>query len=443
MSTRLHGKREESGRGWVAPAVAAGLAVALVLAGAVTVLALHHNAVPAGSHTLVAPQKGPKSSGGSKAHGGTRATPVVPPLEIESVSPAPGASDLSYTPTFTVRLSQPVATGSAMPTLSPSLPGSWTASGPRTLVFQASAQVAPYTSIRLTVPGGPGGVRDTAGSGLPRTLLADYAVEGASTLRLQQLLAELGYLPLTFVPATDTATVTVVGGSGQRPTHVTLAADTSTKTKSAPTEEPVVDSEPTVTDQIPLAPLAGHFVWRFANTPGALEALWSPGVSNVVTRGAVMAFEAAQGLGVDGDAGPMVWRTLLAAVAGRHLDPAPYDYISVSEGSPETLSVWQDGRTLFSVLANTGISVAPTAQGTWPVYVRYLVTTMSGKNPDGSKYKDPGIPHVAYFNGGDAIHGFLRPGYGYPQSLGCVELTYADAAQVWPYDQLGTLVTVS
>ena len=53
------------------------------------------------------------------------------------------------------------------------------------------------------------------------------------------------------------------------------------------------------------------------------------------------------------------------------------------------------------------------------------------------------MPWVAYFNGGDAVHGFLRPGYGYPQSLGCVELPYSAAQAVYPYDLIGTLVGVS
>ena len=67
---------------------------------------------------------------------------------------------------------------------------------------------------------------------------------------------------------------------------------------------------------------------------------------------------------------------------------------------------------------------------------------MSGKNPDGSTYHDPGIPDVSYFNGGDAIHGFSRSSYGSPQSLGCVELPFPAAAAVFPLTPIGTLVTV-
>ena len=67
---------------------------------------------------------------------------------------------------------------------------------------------------------------------------------------------------------------------------------------------------------------------------------------------------------------------------------------------------------------------------------------MSGTNPDGSKYSDPGIRYISYFHGGDAIHAFTRGSYGTPQSLGCVELPLAAAAKVWPYTPIGTLVTI-
>ena len=68
---------------------------------------------------------------------------------------------------------------------------------------------------------------------------------------------------------------------------------------------------------------------------------------------------------------------------------------------------------------------------------------MSGVNPDGTPYHDTGVPWVSYFHGGDAVHGFLRASYGSQQSLGCVELPYAVAGQVWPLMEIGTLVSVT
>jgi len=49
---------------------------------------------------------------------------------------------------------------------------------------------------------------------------------------------------------------------------------------------------------------------------------------------------------------------------------------------------------------------------------------------------------VSYFNGGDALHGYIRASYGFPQSLGCVEMTYANAETMFPLTPIGTLVTV-
>jgi len=155
-----------------------------------------------------------------------------------------------------------------------------------------------------------------------------------------------------------------------------------------------------------------------------------------------MAFEATHNLKWDGIAGPEVWAALLEAVAHRQVTTAPYDYVAVSQALPESATAWRNGQYIFTAPVNTGIAVEPTAVGTYPVYARYLVTTMSGKNPDGTPYHDPGIPWVSYFNGGDALHGYVRASYGFPQSLGCVEMTYANAATMFPLTPIGTLVTV-
>jgi peptidoglycan hydrolase-like protein with peptidoglycan-binding domain len=267
-------------------------------------------------------------------------------------------------------------------------------------------------------------------------------IEGASELRLQQLLSELGYLPLQFVPAAPAASTGESAGAiaylslGSRRTY---QATTTTTTASS---VPAIDSEPSVAADIPVQALAGRLIWRFSDMPASLAALWKPGVPNVITTGAVMAFESAHGLTTDGEAGPTVWSELLQAVARRQVTTSPYDYVVVSQTLPETASVWRDGQILFTTLVNTGIAVAPTAAGTYPVFARFLVTTMTGKNPNGKPYKDPGIPWVSYFNGGDALHGYIRASYGFPQSLGCVEMTYANAETMFPLTPLGTLVTV-
>ncbi len=323
------------------------------------------------------------------------------PLRVVSVTPAAGTTGVPSDATISVHFSEPLAAHSPTPTLSPPIAGSWLPATPTTLDFVAAGPLVPSSTETVSVPGGSGGVTDTAGHVLDQTATAQFSVAAGSTLRLQQLLAQLGYLPLSFTPAGPLA---------------------------APQEAAQAQE--------------GTFAWRW-NEPPSLSGLWTPGASDVITHGAVMAFESHHDMKTDGEAGPAVWEQLLADASSGAVDPAPYDYVYVSKASPETTTVYSNGAPVYSTPANTGVAAAPTASGTFPVYLRYTVTTMSGTNPDGSHYSDPGIPWVSYFNGGDALHGFVRPGYGYPQSDGCVEMPIANAAVVYPLTPIGTLVTVA
>ena len=155
-----------------------------------------------------------------------------------------------------------------------------------------------------------------------------------------------------------------------------------------------------------------------------------------------MLFEDTHGLAVDGFAGPKVWRALIGdALAGRRRDDG-YSYVFVHRNLPQSLNLWHDGQVILSSPGNTGVPAAPTQLGTWPVFEHIPVGTMSGTNPDGSSYHDPGIKWISYFNGGEALHAFPRASFGTPQSLGCVELPEAAAKKIWPYTPIGTLVTV-
>ena len=187
----------------------------------------------------------------------------------------------------------------------------------------------------------------------------------------------------------------------------------------------------------------GTFSWRYPRVPTSLTSLWSTGQGNVVTIGAIMHFEQSVDLPTDGLIEPQVWEALTHAVAKRAVDPAPYSYLMVSETLPEDLVVWQNGKDVYSTPANTGVPGATTETGTFPVYARFSSTTMVGTDPDGYHYDVTGVPWVAYFNGGDAVHGYWRYSYGYPQSNGCVELPVDNAQVVWAMDPIGTLVTVN
>ena len=173
-----------------------------------------------------------------------------------------------------------------------------------------------------------------------------------------------------------------------------------------------------------------------------LHDFWSEGSGNLIVTGAVRAFQSEQGLTMDGVAGTQVWSDLLKAVAAGHSNGNGYTYALASKSLPETLTIWHDGREVLSSPANTGIPEAPTADGTFPVYERLPFQIMQGTNPDGSTYADP-VSWVSYFDGGDAVHYFDRGSYGWPQSLGCVELPYSTAQIAYGYLSYGSLVTVA
>ena len=186
----------------------------------------------------------------------------------------------------------------------------------------------------------------------------------------------------------------------------------------------------------------GPFSWRYPHSPAELRTLWNAGRPNAITRGAVMMFEHDHALAVDGFAGARVWHALLAdAIAGKRR-ASGYSYVYVHSSVPQSLTLWHNGEALLRSPGNTGVPAAPTQLGTFPVFEHIPVGTMSGTNPGGAHYDDPGIRYISYFNGGDAIHAFNRASFGTPQSLGCVELPLASAAKVWPYTPIGTLVTV-
>ncbi len=330
----------------------------------------------------------------------TAAARAAGPLTVASTTPTSGATNVDPGATLAVTLSAPLAANSPLPTLSPPVAGTWARVTPTHLQFAATAPLVPSTTETLSIPGGSGGLRSASGQTLPSTQTSSFTVAQGSTLRLQQILGQLGYLPVQFTP------------TGTTP----------------PQEE--ADPQP------------GSFSWRWSTLPAALTSQWGQGADNVITKGAVMAFEDQHQLGVDGDAGPQVWAALLAALQQNQATTVSYNYVLVSTALPQTVTVYENGAPSYSTPANTGVPGAVTALGTFPVYLRFTSTTMSGTNPDGSTYSDPGIPWVSYFNGGDALHGFVRPGYGYPQSDGCVEMPIPNAQVVYPLTPLGTLVTV-
>ena len=386
-------------------AVTGGTAAAVIVAGCAFAATSAH---ASGQDNLV---NAGDSKQLNKASASTAPSPKVAPLRLLSVSPADGAHDANGGAPVPLTFSSALSPATPLPTLSPKIAGSWQVTG-ATATFTPTAGFLPDTKVKLTIPGGMTGAAASAGT-LKQASSATFTTGSYSTLGLQQILTQLGYLPFTWTPATT-------------------ATDAATSAPASMNEEV----------STAYAPAAGTFTFK-PGYPSQLTSQWKVGKDNMLDQGAIRAFESVQGLTMDGVAGPDVWAHLLTAAAKNQMNPNGYTYALASQDSPhESLKVWHNGKVILNTPANTGIPGANTADGTFPVYERLQFQIMKGTNPDGSKYSDP-VYWISYFDGGDAVHYFDRPAYGYYQSLGCVELQWSPAKFIWPYLTYGTLVTVT
>jgi hypothetical protein len=337
---------------------------------------------------------------GSGSSGASAPPPPLPPTRLVSV---PGGTITNGTDPLSVTLSAPPAYRSPRPTLFPAVAGTWSTVGD-TESFTPAATLAPCSKYTLTV------WAHTFATGyapLGRRHVLTLDVKCPSLTGLQQALARLGYLGAKLHPIyrvhihAGPETLGEAAVHAYRPPHGRLAPD--------PTDAPPVEL-------------------------GQLEE---------TTKGALEVFQADHNLEPTGEPDAATWRLLLIVESLYHRAPHPYTWVTVSESLPETLEVHRGDRVALSTPVNTGVAGAETAQGIFPIFARYVSTTMEGTDPDGVHYVAPDVPWVNYFNGGDAVHGYPRASYGFPQSNGCVELPIETAAAVYPMLQIGDIVWVT
>ncbi len=329
-------------------------------------------------------------------------TAAAAPLPATQLVGLPGEVIANGTAPLIVRLSAPVAPTSPSPTLSPSVAGTWSIAGEQE-VFTPASTLLPCSSYALTIWAA---TESTAHAQLGRRRTLHLDVACPPLAGLQQALARLGYLGASLRPLYD-----VHYRPGRETRHE--AAEHAFHP--------------------PRGRLAPDPSYAPPTRMGQLDAS---------TRGALEVYQEDNGLQVTGEPDRATWLSLLFAVTVDKRDPRPYTWVSVTESLPETLFLHRGHRTVFTTPVNTGVSGAETQQGVFPIYARYVSTTMAGEDVDGTKYDVPDVPWVNYFNGGDAVHGYPRESYGFPQSNGCVELPIEAAHTVFGMLAIGDIVWV-
>ena len=375
------------------------------LAGVILVL------LAAGLWIALSHAKAQSTADGSADHHAVRTDAAKVPLKVVSVTPATGTRGVNGAASIKVTFSTKLAADTTMPTVRPKIAGAWRQAGSDAVEFVPARGFTQHARVRVSIPGGATGMTSASGRQLAQSTVVRFRVGAYSRARVAELLAQLGYLPLRWTPASGQSSPSL--GTGF-PAQLSAAY-------TAP---------------------SGSYTWKLGY-PQRLHQFWNNGAeAGMIMHGAVMAFEADHAMTMDGIVGPAVWKALLRAAARDNANHHGYTYAVASQHTPEYLTVWHNGRILLHTLANTGIPAAPTTIGTAAVYLKYSFQIMRGTNPDGSKYADP-VSWVSYFRAGEAVHYFPRGGYGYQQSLGCVELPMAQAHYIWPYMTYGTLVTVT
>ncbi len=98
-----------------------------------------------------------------------------------------------------------------------------------------------------------------------------------------------------------------------------------------------------------------------------------------------------------------------------------------------------EGSTLVrSFVVSTGIASYPTVTGTYRIYVKYRYAPMSGVG-----WYLPNVPYVMYFYKGYGLHGtYWHNNFGTPMSHGCINFKTEDAAWVYSFTVVGTVVNL-
>jgi lipoprotein-anchoring transpeptidase ErfK/SrfK len=106
--------------------------------------------------------------------------------------------------------------------------------------------------------------------------------------------------------------------------------------------------------------------------------------------------------------------------------------------SQQRTYAYEGNQQVRTFVVSTGTWAHPTVTGVFHIYVKYRSTLMVGPG-----YYLPNVPYTMYFYKGYGLHGtYWHHNFGTPMSHGCVNLKTADAAWLYQWASVGTIVNV-
>ena len=110
--------------------------------------------------------------------------------------------------------------------------------------------------------------------------------------------------------------------------------------------------------------------------------------------------------------------------------------------SAQTLRAYEGDTVVYTTLVSSGTWDHPTVTGQFRIWLTFESQTMDGRLL-GYDYYLEDVPYVMYFYQDYALHGtFWHSNFGTPMSHGCVNLATSDAAWMYSFVSIGTLVNV-
>ena len=106
--------------------------------------------------------------------------------------------------------------------------------------------------------------------------------------------------------------------------------------------------------------------------------------------------------------------------------------------SQQRVYAYEGDTVVNSFVVSTGTWQTPTVTGKYKVWIKLRSAAMSGPG-----YYLPDVPYIMYFYKGYGLHGtYWHNNFGTPMSHGCVNLTIPDAAWLYNFSSVGTVVNV-